>query len=137
MMRYVMAAGLVAAMASSAAAEEAYFRTPSGNIFCGYMDYDGLPSVRCDISEYTPSFAKRPADCDLDWGGAFEVAEDGRRGAVLCHGDTVMSPDARVLPYGKSFMRNGITCVSQTKGLTCENSAGHGFFVSKATQRVF
>jgi hypothetical protein len=118
-------------------ADSVNFKTPSGNIFCGYFDYDGPPVVRCDIRNYTPSLGPPPADCDLDWGDAFEVTATGRSGEAVCHGDTVMSPDARVLPYGKVFSAGGITCLSQTRGLTCENGKGHGFFLSRSRQRVY
>jgi hypothetical protein len=133
----ILAGALAMPLSASASAEEVYFRTPSKNIHCGYMDFDGRPSVRCDISAFTPTIGERPTDCNLDWGGAFAVAEGDPQGMMLCHGDTVISPDASTLPYGESFARGGITCTSATSGLTCENSDGHGFFLSKAKQRVY
>ena len=68
------------------------FHAPSGNINCMMMSGDHA-GVRCDISEFTPSFRTRPADCDLDWGDAFEIGVTERRGALSCHGDTVIDPD--------------------------------------------
>jgi hypothetical protein len=127
---------VLAWQAGSSQAEESYFRTPSGNIHCGYMDFDGRPSIRCDISQYTATTPERPADCDLDWGMAFAMEPDGR-GQVLCVGDTVITPDAMTLPYGEIFRKAGMTCISEKTGLTCTNGKGHGFFLSKAEQRVF
>lgn len=135
--RLLAAVAVLAASAAPALAEEAYFKTPSGNIHCMYDDYEGTAYVRCDISNYTPTMGKPPADCDLDWGGAFAIGASDRRGSVICHGDTVISPEARALAYGKSFRRGGINCLSEQNGLTCENAAGHGFFLSRARQRVF
>ncbi len=130
-------AACLAVSAGHAAAEEAYFKTPSGNIYCAYFDYDTVPEVRCDIQAFTATGAKRPADCDLDWGGAFAIAANSGKGAMLCHGDTVISPDARTLSYGRAFKGGGLTCTSETSGLTCNNARGHGFFLSKAKQKVF
>ena len=130
-------AAMLAVTATTAHAGSANFKSPSGNIFCGYFDYDGPTEVRCDMRNFTPSMGKQPADCDLDWGDAFSVNAQSNRGSAVCHGDTVISPDARILPYGKSFAQGGIVCLSDTHGITCTNGKGHGFFVSKAQQRVF
>jgi hypothetical protein len=130
----VLALGLPS---GAAVADTVFFKTPSGNIFCGYFDYDNPPMVRCDITRFTPTLRSRPADCDLEWGDAFEVDAESDAGGAVCHGDTVMSPEARVLAYGRSFAAGGIVCVSETHGLTCTNGKGHGFFLSKARQRVF
>jgi len=113
-----------------------YFKTPSGNIHCAWYSLDQGPEVRCDIQNFTPSF-KQPADCELDFGYAFAVGAKSAKGEVLCAGDTVTSPDAKVLAYGKSFDKAGISCLSATKGLTCKNGSGHGFSLSRAKQRIF
>ena len=62
-----------AAMAQSSAAS---FQSPSKNIACQYFDYDKENTLRCDISvmETKP---RRPADCELDYGGAFEMNAKG------------------------------------------------------------
>ncbi|MFT3988261.1 DUF6636 domain-containing protein [Aestuariivirga sp.] len=123
--------------AAVAIADQANFKSPSGNIFCSYFDYDGPPEVRCDILNSTRSFRKPPSDCDLEWGDSFAVSATAKRGEVVCHGDTVMTPDAAPLPYNRSFQQGGITCTSSMKGLACVNAKGHGFFVSRAKQQVF
>ena len=128
-----------ALMAGSSAArsEDFYFKTPSDNIYCAYYDNDGKALVRCDIKSYTPTTPKRPADCDLDWGYAFEIAAGNKRGYIICGGDTVISPEAKALPYGSVWTRKGIECSSETTGITCTNRRGHGFSLSRAEQRVF
>jgi hypothetical protein len=123
-------------LAGTAWADETYFRTPSGNIHCAFMEFDGEAFIRCDIRDYTASFRK-PADCDLDYGGAFEISPKAKRGAVLCAGDTVMNPEAGELGYGEGFEQGGLSCQSETSGITCSNESGHGFFVSRAKQKVF
>ena len=122
---------------SAASAEAFYFKTPSGNIYCSYDDNDGQAYVRCDIKSYTPTTRKRPADCDLDWGFAFAIGAKDKRGSILCAGDTVINPQAEALPYGTSWKRKGITCSIEETGVTCTNRSGHGFFISRAEQRVF
>jgi hypothetical protein len=79
----------------------------------------------------------RPADCELDWGDSSWIGPGDRRGELFCRGDTVMNPDAAELGYGGSIARSGICCESDQTGLTCTNGAGHGFFLSKARQRIF
>jgi hypothetical protein len=122
---------------AQASAETFFFRTPSNNIHCAYDDYDGRAEVRCDIQSFKPGATPRPADCDLEWGDSFAIGEDDRIGVMLCHGDTVIMPDAEVLPYGSSWSEGGLSCLSETSGLTCRNAMGHGFSLSRAKQRVF
>ena len=58
---------------------------------------------------------QRPADCDLDYGGAFEMNAKGPA-ARLCHGDTVMDGSLPVLGYGEVWQRGGFTCKSGAGG---------------------
>jgi hypothetical protein len=78
----------------------------------------------------------RPADCELDWGEAFEMTAKGSAGRI-CHGDTVADPQLPVLAYGEIWQRGGFTCRSEQTGLTCFNAMQHGFSLSRAAQRVF
>jgi hypothetical protein len=125
---------LFAVLATPALAQDyTSFQAPSGNIHCWIDGY----GARCDILEATYSFTKRPADCDLDYGGAFFVEPRGRKGGVACVGDTVANPDSAVLGYGSRITFNGITCTSERSGMTCTNAAGHGFSLARAAQTVF
>jgi len=111
------------------------FRSPSGNIGCQFFDYDNTNTLRCDIREATVA-ARRPADCDLDFGRAFEMESRGSS-QRLCYGDTVMDPRLPQLPYGKVWQRGGFTCKSEQTGVTCFNADRHGFSLSRAKQEVF
>jgi hypothetical protein len=133
MWRWIAAALLLQA-APAVAQEELYFRSPTGNIACAIFAGDWT-AARCDLAEFNPSFP-RPADCEFDWGYAFEVGIRGRA-EPLCAGDTVRVPGARVLAYGLSVTLGGITCTSAETGMTCVNRDGHGFTVARARQRVF
>jgi hypothetical protein len=131
---FILVAALIGAPAF-ADDEFSYFRSPSGNIHCAIMDLPDYKGARCDLTSFVPSFP-RPADCDLDWGYALEVAARGK-GAPLCAGDTVRTPDARVLGFGETLSRAGLSCTSRTDGITCRNAAGHGFTASRRQQKVF
>ena len=124
-------------LATPALADEfIYFHTPSDNIHCVLMSGQ-FEGVRCDMLDLTKSFPTRPADCDLDWGDAFEVGPNDRKGHVVCHGDTVINPDSMELGYGASATLGDFTCTSEKTGMTCTNARGHGFAIAKARQKLF
>jgi hypothetical protein len=62
-----------------------------------------------------------------------------RRGQAVpvCAGDTVATPGAPILDYGRSYAAGGITCRSERSGMTCTNAQGSGFSLSRARQRLF
>ena len=111
------------------------FQSPSKNIACQYFDYDKQNTLRCDIMEATVT-ARRPADCDLEWGKAFEMNAKGDA-ARICYGDPVIDKPLPVLAYGDAWQRGGFTCRSEQSGLTCFNAMQHGFSLSRAEQKVF
>lgn len=129
---------LVAQQASgvSEQGETVFFQSPSGNISCAIFPADES-SLRCDMRELKQSHTGRPADCELDWGTAFGITASGQTGEVICHGDTLFGTDAMRLEYGKTLEAGGFQCLSEKTGLTCKNSAGHGFTLSKAQQKLF
>lgn len=115
------------------------FRSPSNNIHCQFWigDNDSEVALRCDLMQTTNRPPPRPRDCELEWGQAFEILGNGARGIRLCYGDTVRDDRLPVLPYGQTWRRRGLTCISEQTGVTCVNANGHGFGVSRARQRVF
>lgn len=124
-------------LASPAMADDyVAFRSPTGNIHCALYTWNSGAEARCDLRELTPSYTKRPAGCDLDWGQSFAVGAGGK-GFLACVGDTVMSPSNPVLSYGEAVSLGGISCVSAKTGVTCTNADGHGFSVAKARQELF
>jgi hypothetical protein len=143
MYRIICGAAAVLLLAASAAKADdlTFFRTPSGNIHCLAYSAEagnGQSGVACEIHQITKRTlnVKRPADCDLEWGNRVEVGQKGRAG-MSCYGDTLADPNSRVLAYGRSFELGSITCESSEAGLECSNGSGHGFFLSKARQRLF
>jgi hypothetical protein len=124
----------------SATKAPAYFETPSGNIACAWFaDFDtpAKTYLRCEIGSLLRPLPKRPASCDVDWGYGLTLGNRGRA-AVLCAGDTIRRAGRRaVLAYGTTWRKRGFTCRSESVGLTCRNTAGHGFFLSRERWRRF
>jgi hypothetical protein len=121
---------------SAAAQDSIGFQSPTGNIHCSIYTWTGSAEVRCDLREYTASYTRRPADCELDWGMAFVVGATGP-GVLGCVGDTMIDRGNLVLPYGEAVSLGGISCVSAKTGMTCTNAEGHGFSVARAKQKLF
>ncbi len=127
------------AQATPADPELVGFRMPSGNVYCMLEpDLPNMPGgLRCDIADADGPMPPRPDDCDLDWGRAFVVSENGTSGERICHGDTVRDPRLPALAYGRLWRHGAFTCKSEPTGLTCINPLGHGFSLSRASQRLF
>ncbi len=125
---------VVLVMAAPTEARVEYFRTPSGNIGCVYDS--SPPYLRCDIRTGLKPRPTRPASCDLDWGDSVSLGRTGRT-QLSCHGDTVFGSRGRVLRYGTKWTRGPFSCRSRTTGLTCRNTAAHGFFLSRQRWRRF
>ncbi len=114
------------------AAAFTFFKTPSGNTGCAITG----TSVRCDLLRNDAAKPPRPASCDFEWGNSFGLDRTGRA-RRLCNSDTVFDPGARVLAYGSSIKRRGIKCTSRESGLRCKNRSGHGFKLSRQSQKLF
>ncbi|WP_027575838.1 DUF6636 domain-containing protein [Bradyrhizobium sp. WSM1743] len=111
------------------------FLTPSKNIACQFFTDNGQGALRCDIMNMDAR-PRRPADCELDYGNAFEMSAKGNAGRI-CAGDTVMDASLPVLAYGEVWQRGGFTCRSEQSGLTCFNAMQRGFSLARAKQEVF
>ena len=120
--------------AGTAHADIKMFRSPSGNINCMYDHSPGV--VECQIPQPDRPVRPKPRDCELDWGSNFSIARTGHT-QMGCVGDSLASPDSRVLPYGQTLRGNGWQCTSRTSGMTCTNSQNHGFEISSRRQRLF
>ncbi|HET6505836.1 MAG TPA: DUF6636 domain-containing protein [Baekduia sp.] len=109
------------------------FQTPSHGIACAYSTSPA--SLRCDVRDVADR-PKRPKSCELDYGDAFGLDAQGRA-RRLCVGDTVADPKAKVIAYGTTQHHGPFTCTSRTTGLRCATKAGHGFSLSRETQKLF
>src|SRR4051812_34804845 len=61
------------------------FQTPSKNIACQFFTDNGQGVLRCDVMNLETR-PRRPADCELEWGNAFEMSAKGAAGRI-CAGD--------------------------------------------------
>ncbi|MEH2624190.1 hypothetical protein V1292_002245 [Bradyrhizobium sp. AZCC 1719] len=111
------------------------FQSPSKNIACQYFNYDKQNVLRCDISVMDTK-PRPPADCELDYGSAFEMNAKGPA-ARICHGDTVMDKSLPVLAYDEVWQRGGFTCKSEQAGVTCFNTDRRGFSLARVKQEMF
>jgi hypothetical protein len=103
------------------------FETPSGNIACNRgVPISGEPGISCVVfSESSPTKGQR----------SWWMRPRGRASVRFVLGN--IGTDVRVLRYGRSWSRAGITCTSRSAGLTCRNRDGHGFTLSREQQRRF
>jgi len=103
------------------------FQSPSGNIACVMTG----KSARCDIAEKDWS-APRPADCpsQVDSGQGLTLNATGPA-QVVCAGDTVLNPQAPTLDYGATSQIGAIVCASMESGISCTNSSGGSFTLSR------
>jgi hypothetical protein len=62
----------------------------------------------------------------LEYGGA----------SPFCASETLKGTADYTLEYGQTWSRDGITCNSQSTGLTCSNATDDGFFLSQAEWRI-
>ncbi|CAN5282495.1 hypothetical protein BH20ACT13_BH20ACT13_25690 [soil metagenome] len=129
--------GAGAPAARSTHSASSYFVTPSRNILCLWSaTVDARPRtfLRCQIGTGLNPRPKRPPDCDTDWGFGLTLLNVGRA-EVLCAGDTIWRRWKPVLTYGTTWRKRGFTCRSAFVGLTCRNTDGHGFFLSRERWR--
>jgi hypothetical protein len=121
-----------------------YFKTPSGNIVCFYVTGKRAdpPLVVCGIrSGLKPAPPRRPCAEGGYAGDRVVLLAAGRVDVPSCAGDPGpflgLQVGARVLAYGRSWSGSGIRCTSAVTGLTCRNTSGHGFFLSRERWRSF
>ncbi|MER8834916.1 hypothetical protein [Mesorhizobium sp. M0909] len=104
---------------------------PSGNIGCiytpkggtsTYEPQDGGPELSC--SRVEPSYV------------TVVLGPKGQATLIKNPGEQGCCGDVAKLAYGNSWSKGLFSCQSSTKGLTCTDKHGHGFFVSKAKVTV-
>ena len=101
------------------------FATPSRNIVCNAGPYHGGYVTVCTV--FTAATAKGQKLWSMRTSGRVSV------GFLMAN----VATDYPVLRYGRSWSWHGIRCSSQRAGLTCRNRSGHGFVLSRKSQRVF
>ena len=99
------------------------FRTPSHKVVCLYSTTGGPgPYIRCDALFLN------------DVG--FFLRKTGK--AKRRHVTDAVGGHPRTLRYGRSLQLGRYTCASRRSGLKCKHrKTGHGFKISRKSQRVF
>jgi hypothetical protein len=125
---------VVAALAAVGAANAAVptpdqvltgFNVPSRNIVCNAGPSHGRNVVDCTV------FCEASARGQKIW----SMQTRGR--VSIGYFMSNVATDFPVLRYGRSWSWHGIRCTSRRSGLTCQNQSGHGFVLSRQSQRVF
>ena len=125
------------------AARYGAFKTPSGNIVCGWgIAPDGTASIECGVkSGLKPPPPRVHCSAGDPSDKRVSLTANGRAVPVTCAGDPgplrLGSDRARSSPTVRTWSGGGITCTSATTGVTCKNRVGHGFFVSRERWRTF
>lgn len=120
-----------------AAADVFTFETPSQNIQCSVGLELEFSDIRCTIIERQgPPALPRLANCFSDWGHNFEMNNTGPVRMYCLPLDRSRDGFDRA-EYGVRGEFGGFVCQSERTGLTCTNEDGHGFFLSRRSQRVF
>lgn len=125
------------------------FDSPSGNLHCGIFDFGASGGYwGCQAEQHTWTFASAaPGDpcynSEVNCGQGIEAPLGGPVGVLIAGdlhypGSDQADYPTKVLPYGKSVTFEGITCASESEGVTCiEAASGHGFFISKTANDIF
>jgi len=112
-----------------------HFHTPSGNIACnawnGQLRHgNGVPSGE-SIECWVVSTAGGPYGFPYAW-------HLQSRGGVTKSRPSDGPTPGGALPYGTTWQRRDLRCTSKSTGLKCwSTSSGHGFFLSRDSQRRF
>ncbi|MEL7182526.1 MAG: DUF6636 domain-containing protein [Pseudomonadota bacterium] len=122
-------------VAGPASADGLGFRTPSANIYCNgslQSGQGGGADLGCTIINHNgrPGCpAGRQFNVDMDERGSVRASCGPPSGRASRYSD--------VAQYGVTATFGRITCTSQKTGFSCTNADGHGFFLSRASQRVY
>jgi len=125
-------------LSSTASADVWSFATPSGNIECWVgEDFNGS-DISCTIFDRSkPAAVPQLQTCPLHRGITVKMLDRGYVEARCTAAGDRPSGGQSVADYGVTGTFGGFACHSSTRGLECRNEDGHGFFLSRAVQRVF
>lgn len=132
------------------------FKTPSGNIVCmsGVTMQNGkedIPSIDCRIGKVDHWTMTSPSCTPAKWDkfNVFTIEHRAKQARLDCiesnYAEIVREQQQfglfknglRVLNYGDTWRLGGVSCTSEMSGLTCRNTEGHGFSLSRKSQSVF
>ncbi len=123
----------------SAYAEPAYIHTRANNIQCVYGDDPNFASMMCALTRRNGPLAQpKPDDCDKTWGLSYYLEERGPVEMLCLNKWTSNWPGNGKFEVGAPTQADAaISCKATRNTLTCTNSDGHGFYLSRREQRLF
>jgi hypothetical protein len=125
------------------------FNSPSLNLHCGILDFGSSGGYwGCQAEQHSWTFASTaPGDpcyhSEINCGEGIEATIGGpvgvlQAGDIHYPGGDQHDYPTKVLAYGESVSFEGVTCASESDGVTCiEAASGHGFFISKTANDIF
>jgi hypothetical protein len=128
--------GLVPAGSAKAHSLES-FKTPTGNIICIMTDTDVECGIKSGLNPAPPRQACTDGDPVFN---RVDLPATGIAEPLRCAGDPgafAEEPNAKVLNYGNTLIKDETGCTSFEFGVVCANGKGHGFFLSRAVVRYF
>ena len=101
------------------------FAVPSRNMVCNAGPYRGGNVLACTV------FSEASARGQKIW------SKQSRGRVSVGFLQSNAATELPLLRYGRSWTWKGFGCTSRRTGLTCKNQSGHGFVLSRQSQRVF
>ena len=119
------------------AGETVRFVTPSDNIYCA-LAVDSMPAA-CELSEGTIDDPSACPDNPMTTRvGRIEFDTGSAKAVPICNSDTIRTPGAPVLDYGRVALTRDTECISEQAGVTCVSRAGrYGFFLHRGSYTLF
>lgn len=85
-----------------------------------------------------PNYGDGDPTCDLDRTRTVILPQDGpAQVRWTCHGDVFWPAPLGRISYGSQWALMGYTCDMMTSGVRCENPAGNGFLVRRASRALY
>jgi hypothetical protein len=100
------------------------FNVPSRNIVCNAGPSHGGNGIVCTVFSEASSRGQK----------LWSMQTKGR--VSVGYFMSNVATEYPILRYGRFWTWHGIRCTSRRTGLTCKNQSGHGFVLSRQSQRV-
>lgn len=123
---------------ATAHADSDTFQTPSGNITCAMLPFNGTNRANCQIINYTYQTPPKPPDCNTQWGDNWHLDQGNANVPYTeCHSGTNALPPIPTLDYGQTRTLGALICTSEPSGVRCtDNSTGHFFRLSRDSYQL-
>jgi hypothetical protein len=116
------------------------FQSPSGNITCVMLFFNGTNTANCQIHDFTYQIQR---DCPASMGAGWHQGDNWHLDQgnpnlpyTQCHnGQNVSQPFT--LDYGQTRSHGALICTSEPSAMRCtDNSTGHFFTLSRESYQL-